>query len=81
MQSPDAVYVDQSDPEHVRVLVRPADLSDLPHESQPRFYARRLEYGDSSRSPEPSARPAADTSKAEVTQIIGKGAAKVVVKP
>jgi len=78
MESPDSVYVDASDPAGTRVYVRPANLTDLDIRDQPRWYAGRLEFGDASRSPEPSARAAAESSKAEVIQIVSAGISRVV---
>jgi HK97 gp10 family phage protein len=43
--------------------IRPAVLSDLPDDQQPRLYAARLEFGDADRDAEPSARPAFDAAQ------------------
>jgi HK97 gp10 family phage protein len=46
-------------------------LPDLPREEQPVMYAKRLEFGDSARHPQPSMRPALEASRAEATAAAG----------
>lgn len=80
MESPEAVYVDTSDPQLPAAYVRPADLGDLPNNQQPRAYAGRLEYGGANRSPEPAARPAVDSARPVVVQTISTGLHEAVTK-
>lgn len=52
--------------------VRPAVLSELADDQQPRVYAAVLEFGDGNREAEPSARPAFEASLPEAVRLISE---------
>jgi HK97 gp10 family phage protein len=58
--------------------VRPAALSDLPDDQQPRAYAGVLEFGDADQEAQPSARPAFEAALPAALAAVSKSLAEAL---